>query len=225
MTKMKYIVIIMILLIQFFMPVIVNAVQNKKGDINGDDKITAADLSLQLNAIVQITKLDEEKFKLADINDDNKLTAVDVSLLKLIIVGLYEYKGDETQISIEQEEQKMIDIIKIKVNGSVLDMKLEENLATKELIKKLQEGDITINANEYGNFEKVGNLGFSLPREDKNIKTEAGDIVLYQGNQISIFYNSNSWSYTKLGKIQNISASELKNILGAGDVTLVLSLK
>jgi hypothetical protein len=67
-------------------------------------------------------------------------------------------------------------------------------------------------------------LGFSLPKNDKNITTSAGDIVLYQGNQISLFYNSNSWSYTKLGKVQNISSRELKDILGSGNVTLVISL-
>ena len=84
--------------------------------------------------------------------------------------------------------------------------------------------DIVVNAHEYGGFEKVGDLGFSLPREDTNITTSAGDIVLYQGNQISLFYNSNSWSYTKLGKIQNISSNELKNILGNGDVTITFTL-
>ena len=60
--------------------------------------------------------------------------------------------------------------------------------------------------------------------EDKNITTLAGDIVLYQGNQISLFYNSNSWSYTKIGKIKNINSEELKKTLGADDTTLILSL-
>ena len=96
--------------------------------------------------------------------------------------------------------------------------------ATKSLIERLKNGDISVNANEYGGFEKVGNLGFSLPRNDKSITTSAGDIVLYQGNQISLFYNSNSWSYTKLGRVQNISSRELKDILGSGNVTLVISL-
>lgn len=67
-------------------------------------------------------------------------------------------------------------------------------------------------------------MGFNLPRNDKSITTSAGDIVLYQGNQISLFYNSNSWSYTKLGRVQNVSGAELKNILGSGDVTLILSI-
>ena len=124
----------------------------------------------------------------------------------------------------EEIKEENIDMIKIKVNSNVLEVKLEDNEATKSLIERLKNGDISVNANEYGGFEKVGNLGFSLPRNDKNITTSAGDIVLYQGNQISLFYNSNSWSYTKLGRVQNVSGAELKNILGSGDVTLILSI-
>ena len=114
-------------------------------------------------------------------------------------------------------------IIKLKVNSHVLNVKLEDNSAAKALMDKLKMGDVTIHAEDYGGFEKVGDLGFSLPRSDKYITTSVGDIVLYDGNEISIFYNSNSWSYTKLGKVQNIK--DLKKILGNGDVKLVLSLK
>lgn len=125
----------------------------------------------------------------------------------------------------EKTKKENIDMIKIKVNSNVLEVKLEDNEATKSLVERLKNGDIRVDANEYGGFEKVGNLGFSLPRNDKSITTSAGDIVLYQGNQISLFYNSNSWSYTKLGKVQNVSGDELKNILGSGDVTLMLSIE
>ena len=112
----------------------------------------------------------------------------------------------------------------IKVNNNVLNIELEDNSATIELKERLKNGDIVVNAHEYGGFEKVGDLGFSLTREDTNITTSAGDIVLYQGNQISLFYNSNSWSYTKLGKILNVSSNELKSILGNGDVTITFTL-
>ncbi len=114
-------------------------------------------------------------------------------------------------------------IIKLKVNSHVLNVKLEDNSAAKALMDKLKMGDVTIHAEDYGGFEKVGDLGFSLPRSDKYITTSVGDIVLYDGNEISLFYNSNSWSYTKMGKVQNIK--DLKKILGNGDVKLVLSLK
>ena len=114
-------------------------------------------------------------------------------------------------------------VINLKVNNHVLKVKLEDNSAAKALMNKLKKGDVTIHAGDYGGFEKVGDLGFSLPRSDKYITTSAGDIVLYDGDEISLFYNSNSWSYTKLGKVQNIK--DLKKILGTGDVKLVLSLK
>ena len=124
----------------------------------------------------------------------------------------------------ENIKEESIGMIKIKVNNNIIEVKLEDNEATKGLVERLKDGDISVNANDYGGFEKVGDLGFSLQRKDTNITTSAGDIVLYQGNQISLFYNSNSWSYTKLGKVQNITSKELKNILGTGGVTLVISL-
>ena len=124
----------------------------------------------------------------------------------------------------ENKSDESMNIVYIKINNNVLNIELEENSATTELKERLKNGDIVVNAHEYGGFEKVGDLGFSLPREDTNITTSAGDIVLYQGNQISLFYNSNSWSYTKLGKILNVSSSELKNILGNGDVTITFTL-
>ena len=124
----------------------------------------------------------------------------------------------------ENKSDESMNTVYIKINNNVLNIELEDNSATIELKERLKNGDIVVNTHEYGGFEKVGNLGFSLTREDTNITTSAGDIVLYQGNQISLFYNSNSWSYTKLGKIQNVSSSELKNILGNGDVTITFTL-
>ena len=117
------------------------------------------------------------------------------------------------------------DLIKIKINDEVFDVKLENNSAVDELVKTLEKGNVTVNATDYGNFEKVGDLGFTLPTSDENINTHPGDIVLYQGNQISLFYDSHSWSYTKIGKIENIDSNQLKEVLGNGDVSLVLSLK
>ena len=117
------------------------------------------------------------------------------------------------------------DSVKVKINDNVFDVKLENNSATQELIKELKKGNVTVNASEYGGFEKVGNLGFSLPTSDENIGTAPGDIVLYQGDKISLFYGSHSWSYTKLGKIDNVDSNKLKEVLGSVDVTLEFSLK
>ena len=116
------------------------------------------------------------------------------------------------------------DSIKLKINDSTFNVKLEDNSASKELLNTLKKGDIVVEAVDYGNFEKVGSLGFSLPTSDEQITTSPGDIVLYRGNQISLFYDSHSWSYTKLGKIQNVTSDELKDVLGSGDVKLTLSI-
>jgi len=121
-------------------------------------------------------------------------------------------------------DDSMDDLVKVKINDEVFDVKLENNSATQDLIKELKKGNITVNASEYGGFEKVGDLGFSLPTSDENIGTAPGDIVLYQGDKISLFYGYHSWSYTKLGKIDNVDSNKLKEVLGSGDVTLEFSL-
>ena len=122
-------------------------------------------------------------------------------------------------------DDSMDDSVKVKINDEVFDVKLENNSATQELIKELKKGNVTVNASEYGGFEKVGDLGFSLPANDENVETYSGDIVLYQGDKVSLFYGSHSWSYTKLGKIDNVDSNKLKEVLGSGDVTLEFSLK
>ena len=122
-------------------------------------------------------------------------------------------------------DDSMDDSVKVKINDEVFDVKLENNSATQELIKELKKGNVTVNTSEYGGFEKVGDLGFSLPANDENVETYSGDIVLYQGDKVSLFYGSHSWSYTKLGKIDNVDSNKLKEVLGSGDVTLEFSLK
>ena len=122
-------------------------------------------------------------------------------------------------------DDNMDDLVKVKINDEIFDVELENNSATEELIKELKKENITVNASEYGGFEKVGDLGFSLPTSDENIGTNPGDIVLYQGDKISLFYGSHSWSYTKLGRIDNVDPDQLREILGSGDVTLEFGLK
>lgn len=112
----------------------------------------------------------------------------------------------------------------ITIDNHVLEVALVDNSATRALVKRLQEGNISYSSSSYGNFETVGNIGFSLPTSNSSITTQAGDVILYQGNQICIFYGSNSWSYTRLGRISNASETELRNLLSAGTVNVTLSL-
>ncbi len=127
---------------------------------------------------------------------------------------------DSLNLSAKTEEK-----LYLTVNGKKFSASFENNSSALALKEKLSEGDIIIDAREYGGFEKVGSLGFSLPRNDTQYSTDFGDIMLYQGNQITLFYETNSWSYTKIGHVDNLTQEELKNILGNGDAAITLSLK
>lgn len=125
-----------------------------------------------------------------------------------------------------EKETEMIDTIYLTIGSHKIAVKLENNTATKALVELLKEGDITYTASDYGGFEKVGSLGHTLPHSDTQIATEAGDVILYLGNQIVLFYGSNSWNYTRLGKMQGYSADELKDILTETDpVTIKICLR
>ncbi|MCQ2088129.1 MAG: hypothetical protein MJZ37_08735 [Bacilli bacterium] len=104
---------------------------------------------------------------------------------------------------------------------------LEENVATKALVEKLKAGRVTYSAHDYGGFEKVGDLGFSLPTSDRQITSQSGDIFLYVGSSLVFFYGSNSWSYTKIGTLNGMSKSEVREFLqgGKGEVNITLSLE
>ena len=112
----------------------------------------------------------------------------------------------------------------LKVNNKTLKVKLADNAATLALLERLKEGAITYNANDYRGFEKVGALGFSLPTNDTYITTEAGDIMLYTSNQLCIFFDNNSWQYTRIGKIEGMTRQQLKEAFGTGEVSITLML-
>ena len=100
---------------------------------------------------------------------------------------------------------------------------LVDNSSATAFYNLLKKAPVTIKMSDYSNFEKYGPIGTSLPRNDTQITTTAGDIILYQGNQIAIYYDTNSWNFTRLGKVDGVTQAELKRILGKGDVTAVFS--
>lgn len=110
------------------------------------------------------------------------------------------------------------------VNGKVLKILAAENSSADAFLDLLKRGDVPVEMHDYGSFEKVGSLGTTLPQNDEQITTEPGDVILYQGNQITIYYDVNNWSFTRLGKVQDLSQAELKDILGSGNVTVTFSL-
>ncbi len=115
-------------------------------------------------------------------------------------------------------------IMNIKIGDRTLTATLVDNSSVDALLESLLKAPITINMSDYANMEKVGQLGMTLPRNDEQITTEAGDIILYQGSALVIYYAPNTWDFTRLGKIDNVSSGELKEILGDGNVTITLSI-
>ncbi|MBQ6773411.1 MAG: hypothetical protein IJP48_05025 [Synergistaceae bacterium] len=112
--------------------------------------------------------------------------------------------------------------LNIMIDGENIPVEWENNESVNAL-KKF--APLTVKMSAYGGFEQVGSLGHNLPRSDISITTQPGDIVLYSGNQIVIFHGSNSWAYTKLGRITGKTQSELKNMLNKSGVTLEISLE
>ena len=138
----------------------------------------------------------------------------------LVAFVFYFMKRDEDKVIVE-EIKKII----ISVNDRDLIVELEDNTSAEAFYKRLKKESITVNAKDYGNFEKVADLGFDLPRNDQNIESKAGDLMLYQGNKITLYYNTNKFNFTKLGHVTNLDSYELRDLLGKGDAVLKFSIK
>ena len=128
----------------------------------------------------------------------------------------------ETDIQDNMEENK-VENMKVQVGDVVFSATLEENEAVSALVEMMRESPVVIQMSDYSGFEKVGSLGTSLSASNSQTTTQAGDIVLYNGNQIVIFYGSNSWSYTRLGHVDDLTG--WKDALGSGDVIVTFSLE
>ena len=113
--------------------------------------------------------------------------------------------------------------ITVRAGGKEFDAVLEDNAAARAFAEMTREGALSVSMSDYGGFEKVGSLGKALPAEDRRMTTNAGDIVLYNRSQIVAFYGSNTWSYTRLARIENLSG--WREALGRGAVTLTFSLE
>ena len=164
---------------------------------------------------------------LASKNDKDSYTQIDQETAKLmmdledghVIVdvrrqdefgGIIDWTGEV--VTEEAKETSMT----LTIDGKEMPVTWEDNASVKELKGNCP---LTVNMSMYGGFEQVGSIGQSISRDDKQITTEYGDIVLYSGNQIVVFYGSNSWAYTKLGHI-DLPEEELTQLLGNGDVVL-----
>ena len=113
----------------------------------------------------------------------------------------------------------------IKIGDKKVDVSWEENESVGALMDMCKDSPLEIQMSMYGGFEQVGSLGTNLPRNDSQTTTSSGDIVLYSGNQIVVFYGSNSWSYTRLGHITDQDNEGMAELLSQGDVTITISVE
>ena len=129
-----------------------------------------------------------------------------------------EQKSNES----EQPEEGEESIMRMKIDDTLVTVTWEENESVEALLALAEEEPLSIQMSMYGGFEQVGSIGQRLPRSDAQTTTSAWDIVLYSGNQIVVFYGSNSWAYTRLGHITDKTADEMAALLGNRDVTITI---
>ena len=140
-------------------------------------------------------------------------------ILSFLAAMLFCCCSTDSDVNAQNMEQKMY----ITIGEQTQSVTLVDNNATRELVAALQDTPITVTLND-NNFEIWGSLGRSLTTKNEQMTTQAGDIVLYNGSNICIFYDSNSWSYTRLGQIDGLSESELRSFLKAGENNIKVTL-
>ena len=130
--------------------------------------------------------------------------------------------SSETDVN-EGNQEKTEAMMQMKIGDTAVSVEWEDNESVQALKDLCSDEPLVIQMSMYGGFEQVGSIGTRLPRNDSQITTRAGDIVLYSGNQLVVFYGSNSWAYTRLGHITNQDTTGMTELLGNGDVTITVS--
>ncbi len=145
---------------------------------------------------------------------------------KIEIAGLSDQSDNESESTTHEKNDKteydMTMKMNVKIGDNTFTATLEDNVAVQEFIEMMRQAPVSVDMSDYSGFEKVGSLGRSLTADDRQTTTNAGDIVLYNGNQIVMFYGSNSWSYTRIGHIDDLTGWE--NDPGSGSIIAVFTL-
>ena len=151
-------------------------------------------------------------------NNEMVLSAADTSR------AMSQYRGTEQALQINDAININSIKLYIAIGETVLTATMEDNSSVEALLELLADKPLTINMHDYGKIEKVGGIGTNLPRNDEQITTEPGDLILFQGNSFVIYYTPTSWNFTRLGKIDGVTKDDLMEVLGSGDITVTLSL-
>lgn len=131
--------------------------------------------------------------------------------------------ADLQEEMIRREGKKTM--MNMRVNGMDIQIELYNNSSAEAVKDLLKDGPLTIEMKDYGHMEKFGSFGRNLPTNDEQITTKAGDVILSEGNLLVIYYAPNTWNFTRLGTVTNLTETELKKVLGKGDITAVLTLE
>ena len=175
------------------------------------------------NADVQSEAMDSTETKAEGMRPDTIFNEAENMTESAADTGNGQTETVGTEADIQNGAEEAVMNMKVQVGDAVFSATLEENEAVASFVEMVRENPVSIQMSDYSGFEKVGSLGTSLPVNNSQTTTHAGDIVLYNGNQIVIFYGSNSWSYTRLGHVDDLTGWE--QALGSGDVTVTFSLE
>ena len=125
---------------------------------------------------------------------------------------------------IENQTKEVQTQMKMRIGDTPVEVAWENNESV-EALKELAQNGLTIQMSMYGGIEQVGSIGQRLPSHDVQTNTSSGDIVLYSSSQLVVFYGSNSWAYTRLGRITDQSSEGMRELLSRGDVTITISVE
>lgn len=192
------------------------------GDADGDGVVTILDAThIQRHLIQSDPNVEEANMKAAIVSGEDELSIVDATLIQRYLAGMIERFPVEEQAAepTEGENTEM----KMLIDQTPVTVEWEDNEAVAALKEAVKNGPLTVRMSMYGGFEQVGSLGMSLPRSDTRITTSPGDVILYSGNQMVVFYGSNSWAYTRLGHITDKTQRELTQLLSNGNVSIMIT--
>lgn len=214
---MKKIISIFVIIALALSPAAVSAtaqaVEFVFGDVNGDGIVSISDVTAIQRHLAQLELIPEEKLNAAMVNDGKTLTVSDATTIQRKLAEMI----DRFPVEEQTDEMKML------INSTSVTVEWENNESVAALKEAVKSNPITIHMSMYGGFEQFGLLGINLPRNDTRITTESGDVILYSGNQMVVFYGSNTWAYTRLGHITDKTQVELATLLSNGNVTVILT--
>ena len=192
------------------------------GDADGDGTVTIMDATLIQRHLVDLhPPVSQENMAAAIVSGEDELSIVDATLIQRFLLGIIKRFPVEEQAAepAEGENTEM----KMLIDQTPVTVEWEDNEAVAALKEAVKNGPLTVRMSMYGGFEQVGSLGMSLPRSDTRITTSPGDVILYAGNQLVVFYGSNTWAYTRLGHITDKTQQELTQLLSNGNVSIMIT--